>query len=250
MGVDYRVWIFPKQRGFRPGAEQLSGLANALRDGCWVPKPEAPGQLSRFSELLPGNSETRIKPTRTEKFGSEPFSPSWIEFHSEHELVMDWYVRNQKEAGVQYPFVFDPYPDSGRPYFYIRLISGHEYFYWIGENVAPFDDADTTCVCGDQLAYWTGYADGVGSQRIHYICPKCARCFDPSAKTCQILDGWTGEPAPLLGGLTFRFALVVDCHKYWPREEEAGRRFHLRSEFLDLWHKFIGVPFEQVVTFD
>jgi hypothetical protein len=250
MGVDYLVWIIPKQRSFRPTADQLSGLANALRDGCWCPKTDAPGQRSGFSELLPGDSVAGKKPTRTQGFASEPFTPSWVEFHSEHELVLDWHVQNQKEAGVQYPFVFDPYPDSGSTYFYVRLILGHEYFYWIGENVTPFDDADTRCVCGEQLAYWTGWAHGVGSQRIHYVCPKCGRGFDPSGKTCQILDGWTGVPAPLLGGLAFRFALVVDCHKHWPHEEEEGRRFHLRPEFLDIWRKFIEVPFEQVVTFD
>jgi hypothetical protein len=54
----------------------------------------------------------------------------------------------------------------------------------------------------------------------------------------------------LPGGLTFRFALVVDCHKYFPSDEEAGRRFHLKEKFLDLWRKFMGVPFELVVTAD
>jgi hypothetical protein len=250
MGVDCVVWIFPKQRIFRPTADQVSGLANALRDGCWCPNPDALGQRSGFSELLPGESVDGNKPVRTQGFASDPFSPSWLEFHSEHELILNWHVRNQREAGVQYPFVFDPYPNSGPPYFYVRLILGHEYFYWTGENVTPFNEADTRCDCGEQLAYWTGWAHGVGSQRIHHVCPKCGRDFDPSEKTCEILDGWTGEPVPLPGGLTFRFALVVDCHKYWPHEEEEGRRFQLRPEFLELWRKFIEVPFEQVVTFD
>jgi hypothetical protein len=66
----------------------------------------------------------------------------------------------------------------------------------------------------------------------------------------EVLDGWTGMPVPLAGGLTFRFALKVDCHKCWPREEEEGKRFQLRSEFLDLWRKLIGVPFDIVATFD
>lgn len=250
MGVDCVVWVFPRQRGFRPSAEQFSGLANALRDGGWAPKPDAPGQRSQYNELLPADGGAGKKPTIPLELSSEPIRPSWIESHSQHELVLDWHVLNQRDADVQYPFVFDPYPDSGPPYFYLRLILGHEYFYWTGENVAPFDEADTACVCGEQLAYWTGWAHGVGSQRIHHICPKCGRDFDPSGKTCQILDGWTGEPAPLMGGLTFRFALVVDCHKYFPHEEEAGRRFLLKPEFLDLWRKFVGVPYEQVVTFD
>ena len=250
MGVDCRFWVFPRERAFRPTAEQVALLANALRDGSWVPKPEASGQRSQASELLPGNAVTSKKPARVQEFDSQPFTPGWVEFHSQHELVMDWHVQNLLKAGVQYPFVFDPYPDSGPPYFYVRLILGHDYFYWTGENVMPFDEAATKCACDEQLSYWTGYAHGVGSQRIHRSCPKCGRGFDPSGQTCAVIDGWTGVSTPLLGGLTFCFALVVDCHKYFPNEEEAGRRFHLRSEFLDLWRNFIGVPFELVVTFD
>jgi len=108
MGVDCVVWIFPKQRIVRPTADQLSALANALRDGCWCPKPDASGQRSGFSELLPGNSVAGKKPTRTQGFSSDPFSPSWMEFYSEHELVLDWHVQNQREAGVQY--LEDPKP--------------------------------------------------------------------------------------------------------------------------------------------
>src|SRR5260221_7282071 len=237
MGVDYAVWLFPQERAFRPNSDQFARLANALRNGNWVPMPTASGQHSQFIELLPGNSVAGKKPARIQEFDSNPFTPSWMEFHSQHELVMDWHVRNLRKAGVQYPFIFDPYPDSGPPYFYLPLILGQDYFYWTGENVMPFDDATTQCVCGEQLSYWTGWAQGTPSQRIHMVCPQCSRGFDPSGKTCDILDGWTGVPTPLMGGLTFRFALIVDCHKYWPQEENALRRFHLREDFLDLWRK-------------
>ena len=250
MGVDCRFWVIPQRRGFFPSAEQVAAIANALRDGGWVPKPEAPGQRSQAIELLPGNSVAGRKPSRIQEFKSEPFTPSWVKDHCQHELVMDWDVQNLRDAGVQYPFVFDPYPDSPATYFYVRLILGHDYFYWTGENVMPFDETATKCVCEEQLSYSTGWAHGVGSQRIHRTCPQCGRGFDPSARACDVLDGWTGVSTPLLGGLTFCFGLVVDCHKHFPREEEAGRRFQLRTEFLRLWRTFIGVPYELVVTFD
>jgi hypothetical protein len=251
MGINYRVWIIPKQRTYRPDAEQVASLANALRYGRWVPQPQAPGQRSHLFELLPGESVAGKKPFRLQAFDSEPFTPGWVEFHSQHEMVMDWHVQNLRDAAVQYPFTFDPYPDSGPPYFYVRVVLGNDdYFHWTGENVGEFEEAATKCVCGEQLAFWTGWAQGVGSQRIHAICPKCERAFDPSKSKCEVRDGWTGAATSLLGGLTFRFALVVDCHKYFPREEHEGRRFDLRVEFLDLWREFIGVPFELVATFD
>lgn len=153
MGVDYRVWIFPQQREFRPSAEHVAALANALRDGGWVPTPEAPGQRSQVIELLPGNNVAGKKPAKIHEFDNEPFTPSWVESHCQHELVMHWDVQDLREAGVQYPFVFDPYPNSGPPYFYIRLILGNDYFYWTGENVMPFDEAATECTCEEQLSY-------------------------------------------------------------------------------------------------
>jgi hypothetical protein len=250
MGVDYVVWVIPKQRLFRPGADQIANLANALRDGGWVPKVETPGQRSLVRELLPGESIGRDKPTRASAFDPEPITASWVEFHSEHELVFDWHVQNMQAAGVQYPFVFDPYPASGPPYFHVRLILGGDYFCHSGENVMPFEEQATQCSCGEQLAYQTGWSPGLGFDRIHHICTRCGQAFDPSGIAGVILDGWTGQSSPLIGGLTFRFALVVDCHKYWPHDEEEGRRFHLREDFLNLWRANIGVPFDVVTTFD
>src|SRR5208282_1891017 len=54
MGVDYRVWLVPKDRAFRPNAAQIAALANALREGGWVPRPDADAQKSKLLELLPG----------------------------------------------------------------------------------------------------------------------------------------------------------------------------------------------------
>jgi hypothetical protein len=57
MGVDYRVWLAPKDRAFKPNAEQIAALANALREGGWVPQPDADAQKSNLMELLPGGRE-------------------------------------------------------------------------------------------------------------------------------------------------------------------------------------------------
>ena len=250
MGVDYVVWVIPKERLFRPSADQFADLANALRDNGWVPRTDAPGHGSEVRELLPSGNIIRRKPAMVSQFAPEPFTASWVEFHSQHELMLEWNVRDMSSAGVQFPFVFLPYPDSGFTYFCIRLILGSDYFYETAENVMPFEADATRCSCTEQLVYETGWTAGLASERIHSICPKCGRSFDPSVAACNILDGWTRASSPLIGGLTFRFALVVDCHKNWPREEEAGRRYQLRAEFLDLWRKFIGVPFELIVTFN
>jgi hypothetical protein len=88
--------------------------------------PGDPGQRSHFSELLPsGPIGLRADQGKlTETFDPEPFTSSWVAFHSEHERVLEWNVRNIKEAGVQYPFTFVPYPGSA--YFEVQVVLGRE----------------------------------------------------------------------------------------------------------------------------
>src|SRR6476646_10837940 len=141
MGVDYRVWIVPKERAFLPSSDRVANLGNALRDHNWAPQADVGGQHSQVLELLPAQEAHGNKPARVQPFDASAFTPAWVEFHRQHELVLDWYVQDMNAAGVQYPFTFDPYPDSGSvPYFYIRIILGQDYFYWTGENVTPFPD--------------------------------------------------------------------------------------------------------------
>jgi hypothetical protein len=123
MGVDYVAWVIPKERLFLPNAQQFADLANALRDGNWVPGTDAPGQGSEIRELLPSaNINSKRKPAMVSRFGCEPFAATWVEFHIRHELILEWNVRDSSLAGVQFPFVFLPYPDSGHTYFCTRLI--------------------------------------------------------------------------------------------------------------------------------
>jgi hypothetical protein len=260
MGVEYKLWMIPQKRSFRPEADQMANLANALREGNWVPKPEADGQSSKVVELLPGvpvalelpptGVPFKKKPTKEQPFTAEPFTASWIEAHSEHELVLNWSVDDVHQAGVEYPFVFDPWPDSGPPYFCLKLVLSHDYFYHTDETVTPFDNNATRCACKEQLEYNGGFAPGFSSGWIHYQCPKCGRTFDPTSLSCELVDGLTGKVSRSKGGLTFRFALLVDCGKHYPPEEKDFRRFKLRPEFLDLWRTHMQVPFELVSTFD
>jgi hypothetical protein len=57
--------------------------------------------------LLPGDNVAGKKPSRVQKFSSERFTPSWVEFLGECELVLDWHVQNMCDAGGQYPFNLD-----------------------------------------------------------------------------------------------------------------------------------------------
>jgi hypothetical protein len=201
-------------------------------------------------ELLPGKGPTGSKAFRSEPFLPTPLEPSWVAFHREHELVLEWWVDDAVQSGVHFPFTFVPYPESGLTYFGIRLIVGQEYFYWTGENVVHFPDSDTQCRCGEQLAYWTGFASGVPSQRIRPVCPQCGRVFDVSKLAGEVLHPWTGERRSVPGGMAFRFALQVDAHKNFPHEQGLFRRFRLKEGIHELWNVHIAMPYETIDTAD
>jgi hypothetical protein len=252
MGVDYRVWLLPTDRAFKPSAEQIAGLANGLRNGRLVPQPDAPGQKSSLLELLPGEDEGPLhkKPSRSEPFAAKPFEPSWVASHGDNEVVFEWWVNDAAESQVDFPFAFVPYPETGLTYFGIRVIVGDEYFYWTGETVMPFPESETQCRCGEQLAYWTGFASGVPSQRIHRECPKCRRAFDVCAIVGEIIHPWTGESRSVRGGMAFRFALQVDAHKNFPHNEELFRKYQIKEEIHELWMAHIAAPYETIDTAD
>lgn len=243
MGVELQVWVIPKSRSFHPSLEQFAALANALKAANWLPAAGAEGQRTRILELLPG-SEVPVskKPTRVHERDDRPLTDAWLETLAVHEIVLGWNIDNVVEAGVEYPFQFDPYPDSGPPYFAVRMFLGNDYFYETNECVAPFDEQAMQCKCGEQMTYETGWSDVIGGSRIHHLCLRCGAEFNPSDRNSEVIEVWTGEPSVLPGGLTFRFALQVDCGKYFPHEEEEARRFKLRPEFLATWEEKIGVP--------
>ena len=248
MGVELQVWVIPKSRSFHPKLEQFAELANALKAGKWLPAADAEGQRARILELLPGSEGPMSKkPMRVHERDNRPLSAGWLEPLAVHEVVLEWNIDNVVEAGVEYPFQVDPYPDSGPPYFAVRMFLGNDYFYETNECVTPFDEQATKCRCGEQMVYETGWSGVIGGSRIHYLCPRCGSEFDPSEMTAEVLDVWTGEPSVFPGGMAFRFALQVDCGKYFPREEEEARRFKLRPEFLAIWEEKIGVPFDVVL---
>ena len=80
-------------------------------------------------------------------------------------------------------------------------------------------------------------------QRIRHVCPTCNTRFDPKTRTATFTNGWTGEQIAYPGGITFRFAVRIDCHKGWPR----GRGpITLRPELRDLIASVLDEPCEDV----
>jgi len=60
--------------------------------------------------------------------------------------------------------------------------------------------------------------------------------MDYAAMPLTLRDGWTGVESRSFGGATYRFALVIDCGKYWPEREAV-----VIPEFLALVERTMGI---------
>jgi hypothetical protein len=158
------------------------------------------------------------------------------------DVFSDW-----QEAGIKYPFTFGE--DDLSNYHQVMLYLADDFVTHDWTNT--FGDAlDDKCSCGEKLGYnpdgkYVQYVVALSIDgRISRKCPACGTVFNPSLHSTLVSDGWDeGATCHLRGGVTFRFAVRIDCHKGWPREH--GRIF-LKPEFRQLIEASLGEAFEDI----
>ncbi len=166
----------------------------------------------------------------------------------ERDYRIVWTVDSINESGVKYPL--SPFPDWGDAYYELQLHVAKDYVYHTSESIDRFDRV--TCKCGQSLEpddYYPPWPDGppvFTDPRIPRTCPSCGSPFRPPELVAQIRDGHTGKPVDCPGGVTYLFAVVIDCGKGFARQSWPIRA---SDEFLELVTKTLGQPFYQVEEF-
>lgn len=144
---------------------------------------------------------------------------------------------NWDDLGVRYPFTFG---EDEPGYHDILVLASRDFVHHSSENIAP---VGTVCPrCGADMGYEPDERTFVVpielGPRIRATCPPCEISFHPSAQRVELRDGYTGQHAGLLaGGAVFRFAVMVDCSKGWPRGKGAPS---IHPDFLRLVEETIG----------
>jgi hypothetical protein len=220
MGVEYRRYLIPKPNSFKPSPEQVAALVEALRRDRWIVNPTEPN----FGSMRFENSSLSVLARETgyfvRSFDGERAGPRDVAafLASEHDsdLLLSWPVESLTRSGLRYPLEPPPFETQEEAewcYHKFQLhVAGRDYIYHSSEAVDPFDPSPV-CSCGAELEYWPEGRDPLYSGRLFRVCPECGAAFDPTDLPCVGHDGYTGEPFSIPGGVTYRFAVVVDCGK-------------------------------------
>jgi hypothetical protein len=255
MGVEYEHWVLPKRRDYRPSTETVARLVEALRTEHWV---AAEGEARVFGPNPNAAAGRRSRPI-TQPIPA-PLSASWIDARLDaahpdplaREIGLYFRVElsdidfaDWQEAGIQYPFTFGEDDLSNSHKIGIYLADDFVAHDWTN----AFGRIDSTCACGLKLAYDPDekleyVAALVTDWRIKRTCPSCGAVFDPSLRTAEGTDGWDDNRRfEVPGGITFRFAVGIDCEKGWPRGQG---RLALKPAFRELVERLCGEPFEDL----
>jgi hypothetical protein len=102
--------------------------------------------------------------------------------------------------------------------------------------------------------YFGGF-DGVGIafspiwalSRLRDHCPSCGQLFDPSGCIARAQDPLTLAPYTIPGGITYRFALVINCANCLPTDLAPTN--HVNPDLLHLCQRHFGSVFYEVEVY-
>lgn len=227
MGVEFRLFLIPRDSAARPDSAAISRLLASLRREHFVE-----GQLTR-----------RTKPTND---GNKPILDADFAALGAGEALAFFNVSDHVALGLRHPLV-SPYTDEdGGSYYDLELRLSDDFITNGNEYIDPIDE---NCRCGEALGYQPEHQDDLFySSRIRRTCPRCGEPYRPQDRPVTLRNPMTGEDKPpLSGGLTYRFAIVVDCGKSLPVETDAEPTF--TAEFRQACEEALGVRLYEVGEF-
>ena len=107
--------------------------------------------------------------------------------------------------------------------------------YHTSEIIEPFEEIRCTCGADVQPFESPGRCPFYDS-RLPNRCPSCQTEMNCATIPMTVRDGFTGIESKASGGVTYRFALVVDCGKYWPESDAA-----VTPEFVAVVEQTLGI---------
>jgi hypothetical protein len=246
MGVEYRCYLIPRPNTFRPSPDAALALVAALSDDGWVLGPHHPALAQ-----LPFAQSVLYKPAKEHGYfartvGSrESFAaplPDLLDNFADRDLMVVWPVESLLASGLHYPLEplpFDDPADAADCYYQVQFHFGHDFIYHMSEVIDPFEPPPT-CLCGHALEYQPESPDPFYTTRLAARCPRCGSAFGPTQLVATGRDGWTGAPQRIQGGAAYRFALVIDCGKFF------GRRHRIHRRLKNLVEQVLGIQTYEV----
>lgn len=254
MGVEYEHWILPRDRDHAPSAETFALLVEALREERWIVSDGAhacraledrsPGCKKRQREGIPEQVTAEWVTSKLDTSSARAIDRELVLFFP---VDVDDTFETWAEADVRFPFTVGA--DETSNYHEYQIFLADDFTAWT--NGGFTETVSGACDCGAELEYdvLTEYPETLAAhdaRRIRRSCPSCGARFDPGARSVAFQHGDGAAEEQLRGGLTFRFAIRIDCHKGWPR---SSARLALAPELLALVSRVLGTAVEDVGAF-
>lgn len=240
MGVESKFYILPETSGYRPEPTQVCQLVKTLQGAGFLCDPMSPTYSASAHRTSSLSSEAGYeglfwKLRAGPKKDSGPLSMLALRLvdSQESDVLVQWPNSDLILSGLKYPLSVVPGPEG--VYYHIEIHLAAQTVYHTSEIIDPFDEIRCSCGAHVQELAPSGRCPFYDS-RLPNRCPSCQITMNYATLPTTIRDGWTGVESSAIGGATYRFALVVDCGKYWPESEAA-----VTPEFLAVVEKTLGI---------
>ena len=201
MGVETKFFIMPETSGYRPEPSELIALIRSLISAAFLSDP--------------GESSSKF----TWRIGRDKGEGNLGEMHDrliqhpESDLLIKWSIHSLVASGLCYPL--SDLPELDDVYYDIEIHRSALTLYHTSEIIEPFDGL--YCSCGAELSEIDAPSNDLYyCSRLPLSCSACNSPVDFAKFPMCLRDGWTGAESQAYGGVTYRFAIVVDCGKCWP----------------------------------
>jgi hypothetical protein len=228
MGVEFKLYLIPRDNTFRPDAATAERLSRALTEANF-----ATG--ARF--VRDGSGEREAATVN----------------YDQPEMIVGWHIEDHLAQRLVHPLE----PELIVSYEVKGEIKTHGGYYELELHFAEdfvtspseiIDQIDATCECGTGLEYDPPLErDVFYSSRIRRVCPECGEPFRPQDHAAFTRHPFTGEEGELAAGVTYRFAIVVDCGKGWVHDAPAPPS--AQPAFRAACEGALGVPLYEVGYF-
>jgi hypothetical protein len=249
MGVETEFFIMPQASHYRPSPDQVITLISRLRATKYLADPAGQtfkpdchrGRLHSDGTAVHEGFEWQMG--RTPQSGSLKELRDQLAVNADKDIKIRWPNSDLQASGLLYPL--SSTPDSEAVYFDIEFHLAKDTVYYLSEMVEPFDEP-VQCKCGRPLASFdAGPQDLFYSARLPNECTACHTTTDFSNIPMILRDAWTGDEVPFKGGVTYRFAVVIDCGKMHP-----AKGADIADGFSTCLQETLNCPTRVVQNFD
>lgn len=223
MGVESSFYILPEESGYRPDPGLVCQLVRALRAASFLCDPSSPtfGASAHRAGVLSGQADYegfvwKLLPGRNQQAGSLSAFETVLTNLQDSDVVVKWPISDLNLSGLRYPLTVVPGPEA--VYYDIEFHLTAQTVYHTSEIIEPFEEIRCRCGRNIQQIEWSRQSP-LYYPRLPNHCPSCHERLNYALLPLTVHDGFSVAKSQTVGGAVYRFAVVVDCGKYWPDQE-------------------------------